>query len=131
MSKLEFTAADFEDANLIHDWLMVGGGIKVTCYSPEKAARLANARLAEILKDAKVVYGRYDIITNTISFSDPQGRQNTANGHEDTHRALLINIEKLPKEPCKHEPLPSLTWDTACRRCGVLLEIIGWKEATR
>lgn len=55
----------------------------------------------------------------------------------DTHKALLINVEELPKEPCKHEPkrwvhpksgLPNETYEFVCFHCGVKLKSEKWVE---
>lgn len=130
--KLEFTEADFEEANLIHDWLFLPGGVKVTCYSPKKAAALANAKLAEMLKDAKVFYG-YKIDSGELTFHEWKPI-------ECTHQALVFNIEELPKACTKCDPVLHKydvglahidSFKVTCSKCGVELEAIGWKEATR
>lgn len=52
MSDWEFKASDFIDANLIHDRIMIPPGVTVECYSPQKVADLANAKLHEWLEKA-------------------------------------------------------------------------------
>lgn len=116
MKKLEFTAEDFPS---------------VDPDSKVNSAFDANVRLAEMLKDAKVVYSRADDGTSAWW---PTKQEIT-----DSVKGLLINIEELPKEPCKqHEPsgklqqFGELDFREVCKHCGVPLEqVIVWKEATR
>lgn len=93
--------------------------------------RIANYALVEMLLRATVVYGRMD----TFIFSPNDLRD------EDTHKALLINIEPIVKEPCKHEPeiivqtfnlkqighnYYTLNLNPKCKHCGVYL-VAEWK----
>lgn len=85
--------------------------------SRNAAARIANAKLAEWKRDAMVVYGN--------SYSGWHEKQNI---HSIT-RALLIDIEELRQEPCKHEPGMTHSLDsypshetTYCKHCGVKLK---------
>lgn len=89
----------------------------------------ANAKLAQWRAQATVVYGKPEV-----------GAWTDIENKLATHRALLIDIQELPKEPCKHEP-PELTplqllaakqngftqSSTHCRHCGVKLRA-EWKE---
>lgn len=74
----------------------------------------ANSRLAEMLKDAPVVYGHKK---NFGWGFDEQG----IIPNVTTHKALLINIEELPKQPCKHIPAFAMAFPNKCRECGVTL----------
>ena len=90
-------------------------------WTSEGAAKVANDVLEKWLKDAKVVYGWID--------SDTWSGRHTDN----THRALLIQIEEIKREPCKHEPkfeqggVQSLTANT-CKHCGVRIVVADWKQ---
>lgn len=69
-----------------------------TCHCHSSITKMncdyANAKLQEWLKDAKVVYGKYAKINgHGLSLSEKREP-------EDTHKALIINIE--PIEQCKH-----------------------------
>lgn len=98
--------------------------------SDKRYVDLANAKLDEWRAEATVVYG----------FQEISGEIHWGIEHSpgDTHRALLIDIEPLPKEPCKckHEPKRdnpgSLNFDkffgvSECRHCGVTLKAT-WSE---
>lgn len=87
MKKLEFTAEDF---------MFSPNGPGVLAF---EACRMANARLAEMLKDAKVVYGKLDPWHSSFSTNKDLPYQD---GSKATHRALLINVEELAPEPCRH-----------------------------
>lgn len=52
------------------------------------------------LKDAQVMYGEIMPSSGKFIWADDK----TTHILACSHRALLINIEELPKEPCKHEP---------------------------
>lgn len=112
--KLEFKPEMFDE---------VFGGLK--CLEAKKCADIANKRLAEMLLSATVVWGSskkmFNPTTNKTIF--------------DTHKALLINIEPIVKEPCKHEPFqfdpekPQLgigVTNNRCRFCNVAL-VAEWK----
>lgn len=113
MSKLEFKPEDF---NALY------GDCPLTKMS---IVKIANARLAEMLKDAPVVYFDDEASMNEKGTIDCATRKPR---NKDTHRALLVNIEELPKEPCKHEP--KRDWPHSpqyfCRHCGVKL-VIRWE----
>lgn len=90
-----------------------------------KSAEWANKRLAEMLSSATVVYGTKGVPHNDEKwiFAEDQAMQ-------DTHKALLINIEPIVKECVKHEP----DWyhyrdtnDLKCKHCGVEL-VAKWEE---
>lgn len=74
------------------------------------------------VKDAQVVYG--ELIDGKFESFDEQEKPNDF----DTHRALLINIEELPKKPCKHEPITyTAGYDSdwtkpECKHCGKKLK---------
>lgn len=81
MTPLKFTEKDFP-LNPFHS------------ITSEYIADLANARLAEMLREAKVVYGS----PNPLVWS-------TEMVHGNTHKALLIGIEELKRECVEHEPI--------------------------
>lgn len=86
----------------------------------ERSAKEANEIFNKWLKDATVVYG-HEHNGQMHFFTDPDKAT-------DTHKALLINIESIVKESCKHEPYPESHVDKAnfCKHCGVEL-IAEWK----
>lgn len=88
MSKLQFTAEDFSSFSEIYV-----GDDTFTALTL-RASSIANARLAEMLKGAKVVYGHWSGVYRGFgeSYSDK-------NNSENTHRALLINIEEIKRSP--------------------------------
>ena len=84
------------------------------------AAETANAKLEEWKREATVAYAN-------LNFPPDIPR------NADTHRALLIDIEELSKEPCKHEPLEKPTIErmqgiVRCKHCGVKLKAT-WEPA--
>ncbi len=120
MSKLEFKADDFQKYT---------GSTSDTCgiyLTTQSAANAANWRLAEMLKDAQVVYGQ-GIEAMKSAMWCMNGPDFEVSKH--THRALLVNIEELPKkERCKHELNVLETYTTSnadivgqCKHCGVKL----------
>jgi hypothetical protein len=97
-------------------------------YFHDEAARQANLKLDEWRKQATVVIGNPEI-----------GTWSDVGDSADTHRALLIDITELPKEPCKHEPniiqvpagmgmVPFYTDTATCKHCGVKLKA-SWEAA--
>ena len=93
----------------------------------EQAAHEANAKLDEWRRMEAVVYCRLD-----VEFLWSQSRADT-----DTHRALLIDVEELPKGPCKHEPdytqyaideKYQKNQPMRCKQCGVKLKAT-WEAA--
>lgn len=95
------------------------------------AANIANAKLNALIYAAPVVYGKYN--EAYLNFGQPQTTSLT-------HKAHLMFIEELVKEPCKHEPyhsnanvilasnppqIPKPIYK--CRKCGVELKAI-WSE---
>lgn len=83
---------------------------------------------AEMLKDATVVYN---------NANSPKYNWSPTLIHDDTHKALLINIEPIVKECVKHEPCKHTPYykgvpdqkniESLCIHCGVEL-IPEWKE---
>lgn len=131
MSKLQFTARDFAGSTELIDHI-----------SWKDAAEVANARLAEMLSEAKVVYGTSS--TRGL-LPDVWSKSAVAYGVPDTHRALLINIEELKREPCEHEPRMYYkrdandnfvksgsamvrSYEHECLKCGVKLKA-KWEES--
>lgn len=80
------------------------------------AAYYANKKLQEYLESCPVVYGNMEYVFDT------NGKE-----HWCTHKARLICIEEIPKEPCKHKPRWVGNMKTnECLKCGI--EIIAeWK----
>lgn len=68
----------------------------------EFASELANAKLQEWIKDAKVVYRQ-------PGFGGHSWQENLHDASNRTHKALLINIE--PIEKCKHEASNIVAFD--------------------
>lgn len=120
MSKLKFTPIDFAGST--------GNNFHV---SWDDAAAIANARLAEMLVSAKVVYGWFNG-DGACRFSEL--KVIGSDKGEATHRALLINIEEIKREPCEHEPMRSCGGPKAfyseneCKHCGVKLKA-KWEES--
>jgi len=91
--KLEFKPDDFDNL-----------------FSCEGMAIRANSRLAEMLKDAPVVYkfeGLWDEHCSPV----------------DKYKAFLVNIEELKPKECEHEPLTfgsvvSHALEYRCKQCG-------------
>lgn len=94
-------------------------------YRPEDIAVEVNAKLNALISDAPVVY---KFASAWLSM----------NGTEATHGARLICIEKLVKEPCKHEAdfskglapasyLYPVKLMSKCKHCGVEL-VAKWEE---
>jgi hypothetical protein len=87
MSKLGFTARDF---------IAIEGSPSVGDYGPsaEEMAKAANARLAEMLAEAPMVYGWVESHENATS-----GKFILGGGflEKQTHRARLVEIEPLDK----------------------------------
>lgn len=100
--KWKFEPSDFDDQLLMY------GSTLIAC---EKA----NRKLDEWRKHATVVY-------NAEGVDDGEAWEKKKY-IDATHRALLIDIEPLHKEPCKHEPYTiTNSPDIKCRHCGVKLK---------
>jgi hypothetical protein len=108
MSKWKFEPSDFISLNSRGLWGIIDTSV---------IAGVANAKLDAWLSEARVMYG--DTVINSWS-----GVRET----RDTHRALLIDIEELPKEPCKHEPIGGDSLVSNRMRCGVELKAT-WEAA--
>jgi hypothetical protein len=95
----------------------------------EDAAAIANAKLASWLASAPVMHGRIspDGDWEFESFTDERAGV-------DTHRALLVDIQELPKKECEHLPdfdafiLGPKGASGPCIHCGVKLTAV-WKES--
>lgn len=86
--KMEFTGDDFCDA----DRCRGNGKHTVYCNGPENAL-IANARLREMLTAAPVVYARKSPADGEwTAWGDVQSKDRISG---DTHRARLVDIEKL------------------------------------
>lgn len=87
MSKLEFKAEDFATA-----WCTPENSHKeMDAMLAQAICRVANARLAEMLRDAPVVFSgpgkQFGRIFEEWSLAEFEG--------EDTHRARLVNVERI------------------------------------
>lgn len=93
----------------------------------EEYCRIANKKLNELIESWPVVYG-YGETPMASSLWNMNGPERERGPH--THKARLAFIEKLIKEPCKHEPDFQKTFGTDgscyCKHCGVEL-IPEWK----
>lgn len=91
----------------------------------EDAAKLAQYFLNKALDQAVRVYGTNNGTWNVEDCSD-----DTLN--PDTHQALLVQIEELPKKECAHEARGnghwSNPWTNKCKHCGVKL-VARWEKA--
>lgn len=97
--------------------------------SQHDCAVTANAKLNDWLKSAVRVYGSANhngAIFNWETFDGDDG--------ENTHQALLVCVEELPKKYCEHEirmhlGLSSDAQDfwADCKKCGIKLQPTGWK----
>lgn len=90
---------------------------------PDDIAKLVNDELDRIIEAIPAVYGHIKS-DGSLSFSTERSKM-------DTHKAVLFNIEELPKQPCKHEH--SAIYDEhqrkyhdLCKHCGVELQA-EWK----
>lgn len=114
--KLEFKPEDFKEQSFAGTTTII------------QAAYDANKRLAEMLSSATVVYNNE---------KSPKYNWSPTLIHDDTHKALLINIEPIVKEPCKHEDFMEYprgvvgVWPKygKCNECGVEL-VAEWKAKT-
>lgn len=85
--------------------------------SPRFIADRANSLLDQWRKEATVVNGKIKETNSGWDCAWTVGKSSA-----DTHRALLIDIEPLHKEPCKHEPTFHDNDVDACKHCGVKLK---------
>lgn len=82
----------------------------------EVLAKAANAKLE---REGFRVYGTPS--SNNLWVKTEAGEvQEPYSGN--SHQALLINIEELPKKPCEHEPSTIGFAGHACKHCGVKLK---------
>ncbi len=119
--------------NKLQDYFKVNDFLKCigsgnTHITINEAAEIAQAKLNKLLESAVVVFS---------SKGDPWYRYDDEKPEEsDTHQALLIQVEPLVKEECKHIPYPGGVprqklnepgyWYTTCVACGIELEA-HWK----
>ena len=98
-------------------------------FSKEAMCAKVNRILKERLLDKAVrVTGVYENNKVMVPFGQ-------VNGSDDTHTALLIDIQKLATKVCdKHEPVladwsvtHSGSWNGDCRYCGVKIKA-AWTE---
>lgn len=110
MNKIKFVPADFK-------W---GAVTKIPLV---EAAHLANRRLAEMLSEhAIVVYGAMGYQGrewSTLQRSDKGRTLIPSNFINDTHRALLINVEEIEKKVCEHKPEVNAFNLFRCEHCKV------------
>ena len=97
--KLEFKESDFDDFKVFGS-LDAGGPLDQEMARKGKvfakaAVQIANARLAQMLKDATRVYG-HEWDEAKLSDGNTFGWGHTQCS-TDTHAALLINIEEIEK----------------------------------
>lgn len=96
----------------------------------ESAAFYANLKLQKLIDESIVVYGQG---IGAMKSSDWCMNGPDFERYRHTHKAILINIEEIKPEPCKHEPVRNLsyerTWDKnwSCKHCGIGLQAT-WKE---
>ncbi len=98
-----------------------------------EAARIANAKLQQLIESSPVVYGRNSRMWATIR-SMP-GTNNGMTIEPETHKARLMFIEELPKESCEHRGQiieykfgnPTMPLRAKCTQCGVEL-VATWTE---
>lgn len=81
---MKFTAEDFKDAKPV-------GMSEVGCID---AARIANAKLEEWLKNAPEMYG----VVTPLGYHGSKWVKYKSLNPRITHRAKLVCIEPLPKE---------------------------------
>jgi hypothetical protein len=113
---------------------------KESCCSPAQAAETANEKLNALIESWPMVYlNDHRNINSGIRFiSTEQTKLNT-------HKARLAFVEKIVKEPCKHEPINTVITDrhkvdlereiafnrypgvSRCKHCGVELQAT-WSE---
>lgn len=108
-----FKASDFEDFS--------NGSYPFGMNQKEKEdiAYFANLRLQKEIKTCPVVYG-----WEASTYWRPHRHE----CDKATHKARLVFIEELPKDPCPHVPAEqSLLAEPRCILCGVALEL-EWKE---
>lgn len=92
---------------------------------PSDCAAMANAKIQSLIDAAPTVYGK----RNQWDITD--GTQDSLTGC--THKAKLMFVEELKREPCKHQPIgddwtmKNGLWLGTCEYCGVKLEA-RWEE---
>lgn len=91
---------------------------------PYHAAEIANEKLQKLIEESPTVYGSMIMKDSVVGV--PFGE---VSSQEDTHKAKLMFIEEIPKEPCKHEPnlLNQKIGGWFCKHCGVELKAT-WSE---
>lgn len=98
--------------------------------APDFMAALKDQWLAELKASATVVY--------TSKSPNNENNWDLVQSGTDTHRAYLIGVEEIAKQPCEHEPelrqdfIPSgvatfIVPVTKCKHCGVKLKAT-WHE---
>ena len=93
--------------------------------SPDDAARYANDRLAEIIKDWPEVYGKATPSGAIIYHSYSRIQKD-----DDTHKARLAFIEEIKPVVCEHPPSRRIYIEdniVRCEKCGKKLKA-EWKE---
>ena len=93
---------------------------------PEDLAKIANAKLNALLSTGVRVWGLEEKKVWYVGESDAN----------DTHTALLINIQPIEKPECREHELGATHFDAdtkiyryECKHCGTELEkIVTWKE---
>jgi hypothetical protein len=132
--KWKFEPSDFDD-NLNKPFVIS----RIKELTVWEAADIANAKLDAWRREATVVYG--------LPKSDCYWCATNLTDHSRagfTHRALLIDIEELPKPECKHEPSftkervsalmhnfdddSEFYRDVTCKHCGAALKA-KWEPA--
>ncbi len=85
-------------------------------YVPDHVADIANAKLQNLIEASPKAYGnstQFDIVSKPTS--------------SDTHSAVIMFIEEIPKKDCAHEP----SWGVhlsfreniaTCKHCGIELK---------
>lgn len=106
----------------------VGDTVYGKVVNVDEAAEIANAKLAEWLESAPVIYGWGAPGYLSTTF------WNTGSPIDRTHKGRLVCIEELPKQPCKHEPQltewrafpgsSGLVVEPICKHCGVELTAV-------
>jgi hypothetical protein len=101
----------------------------------QKIADQANAKIQKLRDEAPIAYKYHDKIISYWNTQEVLGRPDNP-----THKARLMFIEEIKKEPCKHEPvlfsinavyrpdgrLPE-DENYICKNCGVSLQMT-WSE---
>lgn len=100
-------------------FMLINGG----STDAARSAKEANDIFNKWLKDAVVVYS---CKLHPKMACNMWSNDNHPQAH-NTHKALLINIEPIVKQPCNHRPSSGVTSEVYCFDCGVELTA-EWKE---